>query len=205
MIAMPQNAFSMENLHEAYIKARKGKRGLGVRYYLRYVDDFILLHKDPSVLLQYRETIKVYLKEHLELELKEPYVHPVSVYKGIDFLGYFVKPRYTLVRRRVVKNLFAAIRESLPPKPQENGDFLRTQYLPEWKNWQTAQSRINSYLAHAKFANAKHLEKKVAQILQPFSGMVQMEDGYVRLFRPHRFPYFYTRWPFLGGNIRRIF
>jgi len=27
MIAMSQNAFSMENLHEAYIKARKGKRG----------------------------------------------------------------------------------------------------------------------------------------------------------------------------------
>jgi hypothetical protein len=52
-----------------------------------------------------------FLKEKLELDLKDPYVLLISVYKGIDFLGYFIKPSHTLVRRRVVKNLNKKILE----------------------------------------------------------------------------------------------
>ncbi len=314
MIAMSQNAFSMENLHEAYIKARKGKRGsvntrgFEVNLYaeLQYLS-FSLRNgsyspsrsvcfyvQKPKLREIFAANFRDRVVHRLLVDILEPEFEKTFIYdswanrsgKGthsavgrlkefvkrgtsdgslpfyylqLDIKGYFMSldkkilmrllerkvqskellhlsrtivmhdptqnfvfkgkippagilpPHKTLfhdnpgkgipiVRRRVVKNFFAAMHESLPPKPQENGAFLRTQYLPEWKNWQTAQSRINSYLAHTKFANSKHLEKKVAQILQPFSGMVTMEDGYVRLFRPHRFPYFHTQVAFYRGK-----
>jgi len=80
------------------------KHTLKCRHYLRYVDDFILLHPDPERLRQWEREIETFLRERLQLELKaERKLRPVS--NGADFLGYIVRPDYILVRRRVVGNL----------------------------------------------------------------------------------------------------
>lgn len=76
-------------------------RGInGVRY-LRYVDDFVLVHRDDALLQECRGLIEVFLRDTLRLELKaEQRLQPLAA--GIDFLGYVVHPTHTLVRRRVV-------------------------------------------------------------------------------------------------------
>ena len=85
------------------------KHVLKCRYYLRYVDDFILLHRDPEVLLDWKREIESFLEEILGLRLKPEYrLHPVA--NGADFLGYIVRPRYLLVRRRVVGHLREKLR-----------------------------------------------------------------------------------------------
>jgi hypothetical protein len=81
------------------------KHELKCRYYLRFVDDFILLHRDPEQLRCWHREIENFLMEKLGLELKQPVIlQPVR--QGANFLGYIVRPDYLLVRQRVVGNLW---------------------------------------------------------------------------------------------------
>jgi hypothetical protein len=161
------------------------KHKLGIKFYLRYVDDFVLLHKDPDLLIRWKHEIISFLNQNLKLSLKDPDAAPISVYKGIDFLGYFIKPRYTLLRRRVVKNLKAALRQSLPDPQRVKGPFKIIKFHSDWKKWQSFQARINSYLAHSHYANNYHLSGHLKTILAPFNAMVEIKDGFVRL-KPRR-------------------
>jgi len=79
------------------------KRKLKAKYYMRYVDDMVLLGRTKEELVKWKHEIEIYLKEVLKLELRELFFLK-STKEGIDFLGYIVKPSHTLVRQRVVNN-----------------------------------------------------------------------------------------------------
>ncbi len=85
------------------------KHELKEEFYLRYVDDFILLHRDKEHLLEFKVKIAAFLDEGLSLELK-PDMTLKRVSEGANFLGYIVRPDYVLVRKRVVGNLRARLR-----------------------------------------------------------------------------------------------
>lgn len=85
------------------------KHQLKAHWYVRYVDDFVLLHPDSAQLLAWRSQIEAFLTGRLGLKLKimaDP--HPLQ--QGTDFLGYVTRPFYRLARRRVVKRLQACLR-----------------------------------------------------------------------------------------------
>src|SRR5437867_2312643 len=46
------------------------KRTLKCRYYLRYVDDMVLLSPEPAVLVKWRAAIEAFLRERLGLRLR---------------------------------------------------------------------------------------------------------------------------------------
>jgi hypothetical protein len=71
----------------------------------------VLLSRDREELLAWKEQIEKYLMDKLKLQLnhKRQKLRPVS--NGIDFLGYIVRRDYMLVRRRVINNLHAKLRE----------------------------------------------------------------------------------------------
>ena len=81
------------------------KHILKCRHYVRYCDDFLLLGKDTDQLEAFKAKIEVFLQERLGLELNPNYgkIKPVS--NGIDFLGYVIRHKYTLIRKRVITNL----------------------------------------------------------------------------------------------------
>src|SRR3989338_7030655 len=81
------------------------KHSLKCRHYFRYMDDLLLLHSDKNQLLNWRDEIDYFLKTKLFLTLhpRKQVLQPIS--RGIDFLGYIVKPDYTLSRKRIVANL----------------------------------------------------------------------------------------------------
>ena len=76
--------------------------------YLRYVDDFVLVHPDRGQLADWKAQIERFLAERLQLRLK-PDVRLKPLEAGIDFLGYVVRPTHTLVRRRVVSHATTAL------------------------------------------------------------------------------------------------
>ena len=80
------------------------KHQLKARWYVRYVDDFVLLHPDPAQLLAWRSQIQNFLAQRLSLQLKA-LAEPHALQQGTDFLGYVTRPFYRLARRRVVKRL----------------------------------------------------------------------------------------------------
>jgi hypothetical protein len=79
------------------------KHTLKAKRYLRYVDDFVLVHESREQLQAWQVQIEQFLASRLQLSLKDDVrLRPLS--DGIDFLGYIVRPTHTLVRRRVVSH-----------------------------------------------------------------------------------------------------
>ena len=128
------------------------KHTLKAPYYVRYVDDFVLLSRDRGELIRLRAQIEQFVQERLNIKL-----HPVRrkllpVLNGIDFLGYIVRHNYILVRHRVVNNLKAKIK------------IFRQTKIKEWKKF---QDTVASYLGHFKWANSFRLQNKILKGLLP--------------------------------------
>lgn len=118
------------------------KHKLKAKYYLRYVDDFIILSSDKKELEDFRCKIEEFLRNRLRLRL-HPQKQKISQIKnGIDFVGYFIKPDYVLVRRRVIGEYRYRLARHLKKSS---------------KNWQQTRS---SYFAHFQWANSWGLRKK---------------------------------------------
>jgi hypothetical protein len=84
------------------------KQTLKAPRYLRYVDDFVLVHHSRQQLEQWRTQIIEFLQRELHLQLKaEQKLKPL--HEGIDFLGYIVRPTHTTVRRRVIAHCRAKL------------------------------------------------------------------------------------------------
>lgn len=63
------------------------KEKLRVKYYIRYMDDMILLDTDKKNLQKYQKEIEKYCQKYLSLELNRK-TQIGRVNNGIDFLGY---------------------------------------------------------------------------------------------------------------------
>ena len=81
------------------------KHTLKCRYYLRYVDDLVLLGNDVGELQDWELRIGEFLSERLHLKLNMNARRLASIHNGCNFLGYIVRPTHLAVRRRVVNNL----------------------------------------------------------------------------------------------------
>ena len=65
------------------------KRVLGIRYYIRYMDDVIILGNDKLQLRYWKEQIGEFLETELELNLNnKTCIRPIG--QGIEFVGYRV-------------------------------------------------------------------------------------------------------------------
>lgn len=76
----------------------------GVNYYVRYMDDMVLLGTNKKKLHRAKSAIEMFLRERLNLQLKDNWqVFPVDS-RGIDFVGYrFYHDHITLRRRNFLK------------------------------------------------------------------------------------------------------
>ncbi len=147
------------------------KHELKCRYYVRYVDDFILLANSQQQLIAWREQIIQFLQSHLQLALKvrtEP--HPVS--QGIDFLGYITHPHYRLVRRRVVGNLREKLQRYQRQLIQGN---LRDGYRLTLNEplLESLGGTLASYWGHFHHANSYHLRQ---QLIREFAWLSLLLD-----------------------------
>lgn len=79
-----------------------------IKHYLRYCDDFILLHKDKGFLGEMRDIITYFLRNKLALNISRQSLFPVR--DGIDFLGYRHFPDYILLRKSTAKRVKKRLR-----------------------------------------------------------------------------------------------
>ena len=127
------------------------KHKLCARYYIRYVDDFVLLSDSISQLLSWENEIEDFLINKLKLSSHPKKTVVQKTYNGIDFLGYFIKPTHILLRNRVAKNFKKKIYDiSKYIENNEKNINFQHQLLK-------AQSSINSYYGIFKIANAHKL------------------------------------------------
>ena len=77
------------------------KEELKCKYYFRYADDIVILGNDKNYLRNVLVSIKLYLKQVLNLELKPNYqIFPVES-RGIDFVGYKFYHTHVLLRKSI--------------------------------------------------------------------------------------------------------
>lgn len=86
------------------------KHELKVKYYVRYMDDFIILSEDPAELRRLLAIIEEFLRRELRLELN-PKTTILAAKNGINFVGYIHYKDHKKIRkdarRRITKLLKA--------------------------------------------------------------------------------------------------
>ena len=125
------------------------KHDLGIRYYGRYVDDFILVHRDKAYLKSLVPLIRNRLQDRLQLSL-----HPKKVYlqhysKGVQFLGAIIKPNRIYIANRTKGNFHDAIAKQnalvkyRKPTKEQQDVFLSSMnsYLGIMKHYKTYKLR----------------------------------------------------------------
>jgi hypothetical protein len=128
------------------------KNELGIRYYGRYVDDFVVIDSSRERLKQLIRLSNQFLKNVLKLEL-----HPLKVYlqhysKGVQFLGSYIKPNRIYVAERTKKNLKKSVRHW--------NKFL-LEHKPEKKDLMLMRACINSYLGIMQHFKSFRIRKKI--------------------------------------------
>jgi RNA-directed DNA polymerase len=127
------------------------KQKLRIKHYLRYVDDFILLSKSKDFLLKCFFKILFFVKNDLLLDLKKE-SKLLSLTNGIDFLGYITRPWSIYVRKRVIRNFKAKIKEyDKLAQSNDLNDFDKKQF----------RATKASYFGHFKHANCFRIKEKL--------------------------------------------
>lgn len=79
------------------------KDTLGIKRYVRYMDDFIILSDSKQQLHELKQRIAEFLQQELRQKLNpKSDVYPIR--KGIDFCGYRIFPHYMLPRKRNIRS-----------------------------------------------------------------------------------------------------
>lgn len=87
------------------------KQTLGIKHYLRYCDDFVVVSTNIKYLQSFIEPIRQFLAGNLKLELHPHKVSIRSWNQGIDFLGYVLRPYATTIRTKTKKRMLARVNE----------------------------------------------------------------------------------------------
>jgi hypothetical protein len=80
------------------------KHKLRAKYYIRYVDDFVILHDSKDQLKKWKNEIDIFLKEKLDLELHPNKSQVLKLEKGIKFLGFRIFYHHKLLRKSNMKH-----------------------------------------------------------------------------------------------------
>ncbi|MDD4805093.1 MAG: reverse transcriptase/maturase family protein [Candidatus Pacebacteria bacterium] len=141
------------------------KDKIGFERYIRYVDDFIILDEDREELEEATNEVGRFLNHSLKLNLCESKTILQVVERGIDFLGYFIRPSYTLVRRKVMgrfkKNISVYQRNN-----REQESFCAC---------------VNSYFGHFIHANSFGLRKVIWERKFKEMKIFEVGDGFEKV------------------------
>lgn len=136
------------------------KHTLGAKYYMRYMDDFILLSPDKEQLRRWLADIERFLRDELKLELN-PKTTILAAKNGIDFVGYKHRATHRKVRPDSVKRIKKTI------KKYESGKITKEQL----------QKSIASWTGHAGHADSYNLQKKVIALADAAIQRVEIQKA----------------------------
>jgi retron-type reverse transcriptase len=91
------------------------KHKLKMQHYIRYADDFVIVHNDKKYLESVLPKISQFLETKLKLSLHPDKVFIKTIASGVDFLGWVHFPHHriprTSTKRRMFRNLEADLGE----------------------------------------------------------------------------------------------
>lgn len=85
------------------------KQTLGIKQYIRYCNDFVVVSTDRAYLEGLIEPIRLLLRTELGLNLHPTKVTIRSWHQGVDFLGFVLRPRVVLLRTKTRQRMVAQV------------------------------------------------------------------------------------------------
>lgn len=133
------------------------KHNLKAKNYVRYMDDFVIVHQDKTKLHAWRHEIETFLHQHLRLKTNsKTQVFPISTSQGrsLDFLGYRIYSGHRLLRKCSVNRIKSKLKQ------------FHRKFGEGEINLVEIKQTIQSWLGHASHANTYNLKK--ALLSKPF-------------------------------------
>jgi hypothetical protein len=133
------------------------KHKLKCRHYVRYVDDIVILDKDPEILNYLFDKINEFLRRELSLNLHLNKKEINLTARGINFVGFIVKPYRTYIRNSTVGRLKQKIHQS---------DMRETQskkMIANKNNPDKYQAALNSYFGMFRHISGYNLRKTIGE------------------------------------------
>ena len=121
------------------------KHKLKAKYYIRYVDDFVILHSEKSQLEIWKKQIEEFLNKELRLELHPEKSKIASLSEGINFVGFRNFYFFRLLRKRNIRNMKIKI------KKFQRGEISEEKFTEIFQGWN----------AYAKWASSFNVIKKL--------------------------------------------
>ncbi|MEX0877358.1 MAG: reverse transcriptase/maturase family protein [Candidatus Spechtbacterales bacterium] len=124
------------------------KHTLREKYYIRYMDDFLIPHKDKKHLHETKDKIQEFLSKNLELEFNPKKADVFPLKNGIDFLGYRIYGTHRLLRKSTVKRFVKRTRAY--KKQMGNGKMPEERYIASIQSWNAYAEKGNSWRLREK-------------------------------------------------------
>ena len=125
------------------------KHKLRAKCYIRYVDDFVILHRSREKLVDWKLQINSFLTNELKIQLHPDKSRVSPLAKGIDFVGFRNYHHFRLLRKRNIRSMRKKI------KLFEKEKVSKEQILESFQGWQ----------AYAKWANTYKLRTELSKNL----------------------------------------
>ena len=133
------------------------KHVLRAKYYIRYVDDFVILDKDPAQLETWKQQMNAFLASELLLEVHPDKSRILPLQGGVTFLGFRVFPKYKLLKKSNSSRIWARI------------GYMEAAVRNGVLTLDKAAARLAGWLAYAEFADTYHLRQQVVRSMGALS------------------------------------
>jgi len=105
------------------------KHKLKAKFYIRYVDDFVMLHNSKEQLEIWNGKIDRFLKTRLKLELHPEKSKIIPLSRGIDFVGFRNLYYFRLLRKRNIRKMFFIV------TGYKAGEISKEKFLESFQGW----------------------------------------------------------------------
>ena len=128
------------------------KHDLKIKYYGRYVDDFVIIHENKEYLKSLIPLLSNFLLYTLKLT-----IHPKKIYlqhysKGVKFIGGVIKPHRIYIANRTNGNFYASINKH---------NAIARDHKPTKQEKDAFMSSMNSYLGIMKHYKTYNIRKSM--------------------------------------------
>lgn len=124
------------------------KRALGIKRYIRYMDDIIILDNDKERLQEYGRRMTQFLEERLHLNFNnKTALRPVRV--GCEFVGFVIYNDHVILRKSTTLRMKRTLRKT------------RQDYHDNLITFKEANATMQSYLAMLSHVDCKKFKEKL--------------------------------------------
>ncbi len=129
------------------------KQELKIQMYVRYMDDFVLLHNDKKHLQECLRRIRAFLKDEMKLELNEK-TQILPIRNGVDYIGFH---SYLTKTGKIIRKLRKRSKAAMKRKIHR----FNTAYAAGIMDYESIRQSVASWIGHAKHGNTYYLRQNI--------------------------------------------